>query len=265
MSRTDPAQFSEVHLWSRWIDDDAEPHDLLCLLDDNEQARARRFRFERDRTRFVARRAFTRWVLASYVGVTPAMVSYRMSSHGRPELEPPCGVTFSTSHSAGLVVVAVACNRLVGVDIERVRPITDALDLAMRLYSDRESDHVGSVAESDRSEAFLTLWTRKESYVKAVGAGMSIPFDGFDVLTRDGSRIGRPRGHHGDLPFAFMSLDGFDGYIGAVTVSGTSVVTRDMTPTSIPISSVRVDLRPRAMAMRSLQPCPQAEPLDECP
>ena len=104
----------------------------------------------------------------------------------------------------------------------------------MRLYSDRESDHLSSVAGSGRSEAFLTLWTRKESYVKAVGAGMSMPFDEFDVLTPDGSHIGRPRGHHGDLPFAFMSLGGFDGYIGAVTVSGTSIVTRDMSLTVDP-------------------------------
>ncbi len=229
MPTTDLAESSEVHLWSRLIDASAELDDPVALLDDEEQARARRFQFERDRTRFVARRAFTRRVLADYVGVAPAMIRFRISSHGRPELEPPCGVAFSTSHSDGLVVVAVARGRLVGVDIERVRPITATLDLAMHLYSARESDHLRSVAESTRSEAFLTLWTRKESYVKAVGAGMSIPFDGFEVLTHNGSRTGRPRDHRGELPFVFTSLDGLGGYVGAVTVSGSDVVTRDLT------------------------------------
>ena len=179
MPRFDLTQSGEVHIWSRLIEENGEFNDHLEMLDDDERERASRFHFERDRTRFVARRAFTRRVLADYVGDAPAMIRYRISSNGKPELEPPCEVTFSTSHSDGLVVVAVACNRLVGVDIERVRPITGALDLAMRFYSDRESDHLRSVAEAARSEAFLTLWTRKESYVKAVGAGMSIPFEGF--------------------------------------------------------------------------------------
>lgn len=230
MPRIDLTQSGEVHIWSRLIEENGELNDHLEMLDEDERARASRFHFERDRTRFVARRAFTRRVLADYVGDAPAMIRYRISSNGRPELEPPCGVAFSTSHSDGLVVVAVARDRLVGVDIERVKPVASALDLAMHLYTTQESAHLRSVAASTRSEAFLTLWTRKESYVKAVGAGMSIPFDGFDVLTRDGSRIGRPRDHRGELPFVFTSLDGPGGYIGAVTVSGSDIVTRDLTP-----------------------------------
>ena len=232
MPTTDQAMLNEVHLWPHWIDDQAGLGEHLDLLDDDERARAGRFRFERDRTRFIVRRALRRRILAGYIGVRPASIRFRTSSKGRPEIEPPCEVTFSTSHSDALAIVAVAFQRLVGVDIERVRPIPDPLDLADRLFSRRESDYLRSVPEPSRSEALLALWTRKESYVKAVGAGLSLPLDGFEMLTDDDGPVGRPRGPQGDLPFTYASLDGPPGYVGAVTVSGTEIVTRQMTVTA---------------------------------
>ncbi len=230
MPRTDRSLSESVHVWSDWVDDRAE---LRELLDDGERARARRFRFERDRVRFVARRVLLRKVLAEYLGVAPAMLRFRTSPFGRPELEPACGITFSTSHSDGLAIVAVASERLVGVDLERVRPITDALDLAQRFFSRREHQHLLSIPETARSDEFLKLWTRKESYVKAVGAGMSMPFDDFDVLDRRTGRALRLRGANVGISFALTSLDGLPGFIGSVAVSGRKVSLRHMTPVAI--------------------------------
>jgi 4'-phosphopantetheinyl transferase len=233
MSRTEQAELDTVHVWSDWVDGRAEHGALLEWLDDDERARAGRFRFERDRIRFVARRLLLRQVLSGYLGLAPAMVCYRTSPMGRPELQPAAGVTFSVSHSDGLAIVAVARGRLVGVDVERVRPIADGLDLARGFFAPREYEHLRTTTEAGRSRAFLELWTRKESYVKAIGAGMSMPFDEFDVLDRDDRRP-EPLGETtAGMPFAFASLDGLPGYVGSVAVSGSSVTLNHMTPMAV--------------------------------
>jgi 4'-phosphopantetheinyl transferase len=200
------------------------------VLDASELARAERFRFERDRVRFVLRRAFARRVLARYLGVDPSAVTIRRTATGRPELDPPGAISFSTSHSDGTSVIALASGAPVGVDIERLRPIPDAMGIAQGLFAEQEVELLRSVPPASRSRIFLTLWTRKESVVKALGGGLSIALDGFLVLSDGDDEVGRPRSRWGTLPFAFAQLDEPRGYIGAVTVAGAQVAIRHMDP-----------------------------------
>lgn len=223
LPEADRARFDSVHVWSEWVDDRAGLGTLLELLDDDEQARAGRFHFDRDRARFVARRAFLRSVLAGYLGMAPARVRYRRSANGKPELAGTDGISFSATHSDGLATVAVATGRLLGVDVERIRPIPDAVEVAARVFTRREHEHVASVAEPARSSAFLRLWTRKESYVKAIGAGMSLAFTTFDVLDGEDGLAPRLPGTDAGPTIGLVSLDGPHGYIGSVAASGSPV------------------------------------------
>jgi 4'-phosphopantetheinyl transferase len=213
----------QVDLWLDRVDAASEVDRLAEQLDPTEVARAERFRFRRDRSRFVARRAFLRRVLAGYTGVAPARIRYRVSARGRPELESPGGITFSASHSDGLAVIAVARDRLVGVDLERIRPIPDVLDLANRVCSPAEYAGLQSVAEPVRGESFLRLWTRKESYVKALGTGLSMPLTDVDVGNGDGQTRRLPGS---DESFVFAGLDGLPGYVGALAASGSHLSVR---------------------------------------
>lgn len=216
-----------VDLWSADVDRGADRHGSLDDLSTDEQERAGRFNFEKDRQRFLARRVFLRNVLSRYAGVSPARIRYRVSALGKPELDPGCGISFSTSHSDGLAVVAIARDRSVGVDVERVRPIADAMDVAERFFSRDEVGSLRSVPEVSRSRHFLTIWTRKESYAKAIGAGLTLPLSEFDVSTQDGVHSGRPRGAQGDGRFLFSSLDTLEGFAVAVTVfEGSAVAAR---------------------------------------
>ena len=171
----------------------------------------------------MARRAFLRRVLAGYLGVAPARVRYRVSHRGRPELESPRGITFSASHSDGLAGIAVARDRLVGLDLERIRPLPDLLDLADRVCSPTEYAGLQSVAEPERGEAFLRLWTRKESYVKALGTGLSMPLAELEVGHGDAGARHLPGS---DQPFIFAGLDGPAGYVGTLVASGSHLSVR---------------------------------------
>jgi len=61
-----------------------------------------------------------------------------------------------------------------GVDVELVRPMNDALALAQRHYVGDEIARVAAVEGAARDRAFFTCWTRKEAVLKSTGAGLSV-------------------------------------------------------------------------------------------
>jgi 4'-phosphopantetheinyl transferase len=188
-------------------------------LDDAEKARARRFRFQQDRVRFVDRHVFVRRVLASYLDVEPGDVTIRISPYGRPQLDRSTGFGFSVSHSDELAVLAVARTHGVGIDIERVRPTDGELEIAATMFTKPELTLLRTAAPDSRAQLFLELWTRKESLVKAIGRGLSLRLDSFSVVDGDGRWFTRPRGPSGALPFAIDSLVAPPGYVGAVAIA----------------------------------------------
>jgi 4'-phosphopantetheinyl transferase len=112
-----------------------------------------------------------RLAVAARTGQSPAEVDVRRrcatcahTGHGRPRLSH--GLAASTSHSGGLVAVAVADSSWVGIDIEQVRPVPVA-DLARVAFDARERDLVG-----EDTEAFLDVWAVKEALSKASGSGI---------------------------------------------------------------------------------------------
>lgn len=212
---------ADVDVWLSSVEPKKDSDACHDLLDDAERVRAERYHFERDRLRYVNRRAFVRSVLAHYLGIEPAMVRIRTSQHGRPELDAASDLVFNASHSEGLTAVALTSGRSVGVDIERLRHVEGALELARGLFRPCELEAVRSAPTAQRSAVFLAFWTRKESYVKAVGRGLSIPLDTFDVTSVvDG--VLRPRASSGLLPFAAAEFT-HEGYVGAVTLAGEYV------------------------------------------
>jgi 4'-phosphopantetheinyl transferase len=69
----------------------------------------------------------------------------------------------------------------VGVDVEALREIPDAVALAQRYFSPSEAAFVSGGGETEQAARFLACWTRKEAVVKGVGAGLLMPLDGFSV------------------------------------------------------------------------------------
>ena len=153
---------AEAHVW--WMPADSAPADeatVASWLDDGEQARAECFRFKLDRARFVRRHAFVRRLLAAYLDIPPGAVTIHHTPLGRPVLDPSCGISFNVSQAGELTVVAVTRDRDVGVDIERVRPLDEALDIARAWFSAQDVAVLLAMPRARRSLAFLSLWTRK--------------------------------------------------------------------------------------------------------
>ena len=93
-------------------------------------------------------------------------------AHGKPYLREYPQIQFNISHCMGLAVLAVGdCS--VGIDVEYVRPYREPL--LKRVLSEAELRQMEAAGEAGREELFFRFWTLKESYVKAVGCGITVP------------------------------------------------------------------------------------------
>ncbi|MGH8888538.1 MAG: 4'-phosphopantetheinyl transferase family protein, partial [Acidothermaceae bacterium] len=157
--------------------------DFLVLSDDEKQ-RARRFRFERDRRRFVRGRAELRRRLAAELGAEAAEVPFEYGANGKPGV-PGAPFTFNLSHSGDLAVLAIAYGDDVqlGVDVEVPRGGDQQLDelVARRYFAPGEIRRLFALSADARYAAFFRCWTRKEALLKALGGGLMLPLHDFEV------------------------------------------------------------------------------------
>jgi len=180
----------EVHLWylpTARFDDEHHLARAAERLSSDEQDRARRFAFEKDRRSYIAAHWLLRSALSQYLPVEPSAWEFTRSLFGKPAISgPPQGrrIAFNLSHSPGMVACAVTKTGEVGVDVETVRP-REFLKLAERFFAPGEFQELKRLPEHERARAFFRFWTLKEAYVKARGRGLSLDLSGFffpDVL-----------------------------------------------------------------------------------
>ena len=196
----------------------------MGILSEDERLRACRFAFDRDRRRYVMARAGLRERLAVRLGRAPEAVELGCGTNGKPMLERRCGdpdLRFNVSHSEDVAMYAFAQGREIGVDIESVRHVADADEVATRFFSSRETEAYRRLDPRDRQLGFFNCWTRKEAFVKALGDGLSFPLDRFDVSLAPGepARLLRLEGTHTDVDD--WHIEGFTpvrGFVAAVVV-----------------------------------------------
>jgi len=157
---------------------------LQPLLSEEENIRAARFRFEKNRNEFVVSRGMLRLLLGCYLGVSPRKICFAYSSYGKPKMAVPRGeldLSFNVSHGDGAVLCAFAREHRVGVDVEKVRKDFNVEEVAERFFSVAERDALRNLRAHEKHDAFFRCWTRKEAYIKARGEGLSLPLHDFDV------------------------------------------------------------------------------------
>jgi 4'-phosphopantetheinyl transferase len=216
----------DVHVWRIELDRcRAHSEALAAPLSAEERSYASRFLHEGDRTRYIATRGALRHILGGYVNSAPETIVFSYGARGKPELSEPrtSRLGFNVSHSRDIALCAVARTRQVGIDVEYLRPITDALDIAERFFSSGESAALRAIPLERQRSAFFACWTRKEAYVKALGEGLAVPLQSFEVAFDDPELTGL-RSIGGSVEAArgwtIRDLALGPGYAGAVAVEG---------------------------------------------
>jgi 4'-phosphopantetheinyl transferase len=187
-----------VHLWVAFCDEIAD-EDLLAdyrrLLTEAERQKETRFHFARDRHLYLITRVLVRTVLSRYAAVSPQDWRFTSDPHGRPQIvNEDCTVrriSFNLSHTHGLVVLGVTCERALGVDVEHVRERRADLQIAEHYFSADEVAQLRATPAQLRQARFFEYWTLKESYIKARGLGLSLPLEqfGFDLSQPHGVQV----------------------------------------------------------------------------
>lgn len=107
--------------------------------------------------------------------------------HGKPYLTGHPEIHFNISHCEGLVVCGFGGTEL-GIDVERIRPYRE--NVVRKVLSERERETFGKMALEEKTEYFFRLWTLKESYVKAVGCGITVPLSEIEFCLNHAGKIG---------------------------------------------------------------------------
>ena len=149
-----------------------------------ELARARKFKPVFKYREYIVTRGLLRQALSRVSGLDMAGIDFDYGEHGKPCLGsgmPGEAIAFNVSHSHGLALVALTLGGRLGVDLEKIRTEVEWRSLARRYFSGAEFRALDEFPEDLRLKAFFTCWTRKEAFVKALGAGVAYGLKEFDV------------------------------------------------------------------------------------
>lgn len=195
----------EVHIWQTRLDLSCDRIEAFReILSINEQQRADRFNFDRDRKRHIIARGLLRLVVARLSNTSPELLNITSASHGKPHLL--CDVRqprieFNISHSGKLIYFVIANSRKVGIDVEKVRNDFPVEMIARDAFSTIEFDELMALDPTLRLDSFFTCWTRKEALFKAKGEGLS-------ALS---SRCGKSLFGQLPMPVSFANLEANPG------------------------------------------------------
>jgi len=220
---------NEVHVWRADLGfESTRVTSLLALLDTDEHPRAARFKVEAARRQFVASHAFVRLALAKYLGIEPGDVRYQIGVNGKPELAGAGNVRFNLSHTEGTAALAIARDRAVGIDVERVRDDVEIIELASHFFTKAEADWLRSQPVSEQASAFFSCWTAKEALLKGWGTGFSTSLSAFTVVSNPRQAQIALEIHDSQLPqnWSIWQLRLAPALRAAVAVEGTDVTIR---------------------------------------
>ena len=103
-------------------------------------------------------------------GIDTDSFTIEKGEYGKPYFSEREDICFNISHSGDYAAAAVS-DSPIGIDIQVIRPVKDGL--IKKLCNETERGFIDKSEDKDR--AFITLWALKESYIKAIGKGMSFP------------------------------------------------------------------------------------------
>lgn len=190
---------------------------LIHTLSEDERTRADKLKIKQKQDQFIVTRSLLRLLLSNSLSKEAGDVVFTYEQHGKPIIKDQVNnkpVEFNVSHSGDYALIAMTLGNRVGVDIEAINMRMEYESLSTRFFSEKEKNELFNVDKQQQCDAFYRIWARKESFIKAIGQGVSFGLDRFSVpvdeTIKNGKEIATSAGLH-DKWFCYdlMKLDDF--------------------------------------------------------
>lgn len=179
------ANHDEVYLYVQTL---PVAEDLLAtlygVLNQEEQQRAARYHFERDRTRFIVARGLLRCLLSVYLNKPAEGIVFQYGPQGKPTVADSI-VQFNVSHSDDRVLIGIGYHHPLGVDVEHMTRTVEVDSIAPRFFTVNEAKQIQALSGIAQRRAFFNVWTRKEALLKTIGSGLSLSLQACEVSVGD--------------------------------------------------------------------------------
>lgn len=168
---------------------------------------------------WITSRAAMRLLLSHYTHIPATDLRFVAGQNGKPFLhssQNEKGITFNFSDSGEMALLAVGRSREVGVDVEKVRKVERAREIALRRLSPEVAAQLEHMSGETRSRVFLQTWARHEALIKARAGTIWGP----QGVQLDLTGAGTESYAQDAPPFSVRDLDAGYDHVGALAAQG---------------------------------------------
>lgn len=145
--------------------------DYWLLLNEEEKIRASKYHHKKDSQRFIIARAKLKLIAANYLNLNAKDIKIGIGTNKKPfiSIENQQFLEYNIAHSGDWIVLAFSFDS-VGIDIEYMSTTFDFESIVSACFSVNEQAFIHN--SDNARNVFYLLWTRKESFVKAISIGL---------------------------------------------------------------------------------------------
>lgn len=159
--------------------------DYQDILPDYEIERAKKLKVLNLQKTWLTCRATLRLMLACYLDKKPKEIELKDGKFGKLYVSNQ-HFDFNISHTDHAFLIGINHLGRIGVDIETLIGNEDIPELIKYAFSENEAEYCYS---GNLAERFLSVWTLKESFLKAIGIGLVNQLTSFSVIGPDQNSI----------------------------------------------------------------------------
>ena len=151
--------------------------ELYSYISKEKIKKIRKYKKVEDIYRSAIGEALIRMIIIRKFGLNNKEINFSFNKYGKPFIKKISNFYFNISHSGEWVVCGIGKTPL-GIDIEKIDQLD--INIAKHFFSKQEYNDIYH-KKNDRLEYFYSIWTLKESYIKALGKGLHIPLNSFTI------------------------------------------------------------------------------------
>ena len=132
--------------------------------------------FSKERISHLSRN-FVMSIASESLKVPKKLLHLKVNQFGKPYLQDYENWHFNISHTNEMMIIGIS-DKPIGVDIEKIRNAD--FRIAKQFFTEKENLYIHAFNEK-QDKRFFEIWTKKESYLKYTGYGLTVPLKSLDV------------------------------------------------------------------------------------